>query len=83
MQSDDNWQDVLGYNAFTVKRVLHRPIPGQSDGKEYPRDMDDDDYTSALEWFNRNGFPKANAQTSNAAVLKACKRSAFDPLLTT
>lgn len=81
IQSHDDWRDVLGYNAFTVKRVLHRPIPGHADGKAYPRDLVDSDYTAALEWFNRNGFPKANAATCDAAVRKACERSTFDPLL--
>jgi len=51
LQSHDDWKDVLGYNAFTVKRVLQRPIPGYADGKDYPRDLIDSDYTAALEWF--------------------------------
>ena len=81
IQSHDDWREVLGYNAFTVKRILHRPIPGHQDGKAYPRDLVDTDYTAALEWFNRNGFPKANAATCDAAVRKACERNTFDPLL--
>lgn len=81
IQSHDDWRDVLGYNALTVRPVLHRPIPGHQDGKAYPRDLVDSDYTAALEWFNRNGFPKATKATVVDSIDKACERNTFDPLL--
>jgi hypothetical protein len=75
-----DWQGVLAFNAFTLRRVLLRPIPGQRAGA-FPRDLEDDDYTAAATWFNRHGFPKATAPIVEAAVRKVCRNATFDPLL--
>ena len=74
-----DWQGVLAYNEFTVRRVLLRAVPGQGGGV-YPRSLEDDDYTAAQAWFNNNGFPKASMEIVGAAVRKVCKHQAFDPL---
>jgi len=75
----DDWQGVLAFNEFTVRRVLLRAVPGQGGGV-YPRPLEDDDYTAAQAWFNNNGFPKASMDIVRAAVRKVCRHQAFDPL---
>jgi len=75
----DDWQGVLAFNEFTVRRVLLRAVPGQGGGV-YPRPLEDDDYTAAQAWFNNNGFPKATMDIVRAAVRKVCRHQAFDPL---
>ena len=75
----DDWQGVLAFNEFTVRRVLLRAVPGQGGGV-YPRPLEDDDYTAAQAWFNNNGFPKASMEIVRAAVRKVCRHQAFDPL---
>lgn len=75
----DDWQGVLAFNEFTVRRVLLRAVPGQGGGV-YPRPLEDDDYTAAQAWFNNNGFPKASVEIVGAAVRKVCRHQAFDPL---
>ena len=75
----DDWQGVLAFNEFTVRRVLLRAVPGQGRGV-YPRPLEDDDYTAAQAWFNNNGFPKASMEIVRAAVRKVCRHQAFDPL---
>lgn len=74
-----DWQGVLAFNEFTMRRVLLRAVPGQGGGT-YPRPLEDDDYAAAQSWFNRNGFPKATAQIVEAAVRKVCRHRSFDPL---
>ncbi len=79
LSDHDDWQGVLGYNAFTVRRVVLRAIPGQTGGT-FPRTLEDDDYSAAQQWFNRNGFPKATAPIVESAVRKVCRNRTFDPL---
>lgn len=74
-----DWHGVLGFNQFTMRRVLLHSVPGQAGG-EYPRPLEDDDYSAAQAWFNRNGFPKANTEIVQAAVRKVCRHQSFDPL---
>ncbi|WP_319823844.1 virulence-associated E family protein [Thalassovita sp.] len=79
LSSHRDWKGVLGFNKFTMRRVLLHPIPGQKDS-EYPRPLEDDDYTATQAWFNRNGFPKTNSEIVRAAVRKVCRHHSFDPL---
>ncbi len=74
-----DWRGVLAFNEFTMRRMLLRPIPGQSGGI-YPRPFEDDDYTAAQAWFNRNGFPRATREIVISATRKVCRNHAFDPL---
>ncbi|SHM79853.1 Virulence-associated protein E [Roseovarius litoreus] len=74
-----DWQSVLGFNQFTMRRVLLRAVPGQRGG-EYPRPLEDDDYSAAQAWFNRNGFPRASMEIVRAAVRKVCRHQSYDPL---
>ena len=46
-----DWRGVLAFNSFTMQRVLLRAIPGQKAG-EFPRPLEDDDYSAARAWFN-------------------------------
>ncbi|MEM9392797.1 MAG: VapE domain-containing protein [Pseudomonadota bacterium] len=80
LSDHEEWEGVLAFNKFSLRRELLRSVPGQSDNN-YPRALEDDDYASAQAWFNRNGFPKADAATVRAAVQKACKQQSFDPLV--
>lgn len=75
-----DWRGVLAFNTFTIRRVLLKPIPGQG-GRDFPRPVEDDDYSAALVWFNRNGFPRATAEVVQAAIRKVCRDKAFDPLI--
>ncbi|MGR3562950.1 MAG: VapE domain-containing protein [Heliomarina sp.] len=74
-----DWQGVLAFDEFTRQRVLLRPVPGQLGG-DYPRPLEDDDYSAAQAWFNQNGFPRAKGDIVHAAVRKVCRENAFDPL---
>lgn len=73
------WAGVLALNQFTQRRVLLKPIPGQSGG-QYPRPVEDDDYVAAQAWFNVTGFPKASADIVTNALRKVCREQPFDPL---
>jgi predicted P-loop ATPase/5S rRNA maturation endonuclease (ribonuclease M5) len=79
LSQHSDWQGVLAFNEFTIRRVLLRAVPGQGGGV-YPRPLEDDDYTAAQAWFNNNGFPKASMEIVGAAVRKVCRHQAFDPL---
>jgi len=79
LSQHDDWQGVLSFNEFTIRRVLLHAVPGQAGGV-YPRPLEDDDYTAAQAWFNNNGFPKATMDIVRAAVRKVCRHQAFDPL---
>ena len=72
-----DWQGVLGFNAFTGRRVILNPLPGTIGGN---RDLEDDDYTAATGWFNRNGFPNAREAITMPALRRACRANTFDPL---
>lgn len=72
------WAGVLGFNEFTRRRVVLKPIPGTKTG--HGRNLEDDDATAVLSWFNRNGFPKATATVAVAAVHAVARRNSFDPL---
>lgn len=74
----DAWKGVLGYNEFTRRRVILKPIPGAKTG--HNRNLEDDDATAVLSWFNRNGFPKATANVALAAMHAVARLNAFDPL---
>jgi predicted P-loop ATPase len=74
-----DWRGVLAFNSFTMRRVLLRAIPGQKTG-EFPRPLEDDDYSAAQAWFNRNFFPKAGAEIVSAAMRKVCRDRTYDPL---
>ena len=80
LTSHPDWRGVLGFNTFTIRRVLMRAIPGQHDGG-FPRPLEDDDYTAAQSWFNKNGFPRASAEIVRSAIQKVCRERAFDPLV--
>lgn len=80
LEDHPDWRGVLGFNKFTGRRVLFKPMPGQRGGK-YPRNIEDDDYATAQSWFNRNGFPKATAQIVVPAVRKVAAAQSFDPLV--
>lgn len=75
-----DWKGVLAFNKFTVRREILKPMPGQG-GSDYPRALDDDDYTAVQQWFNRNGFPRASSEIVGAAVRKACRSHSYDPLI--
>lgn len=79
LKSHSEWKSVLAFNEFEQKRVLMRPVPGQL-GSAYPRPIQDEDYASALAWFNFNGFPRAKNDVVYAAMRKVCKENPFDPL---
>lgn len=79
MNRHPDWHGVLAYNTFTNSRVLLSAIPGQR--RCVPRDLEDDDYTAAQIWFNRIGFPRADAATVVAAVRKVAGQHSFDPLV--
>lgn len=74
-----DWRGVLGFNSFTIRRVLLRPLPGQG-GRGFPRPIEDDDYSAAQAWFNRNGFPRASSEIVQSAIQKVCRERSFDPL---
>jgi len=73
-----DWIGVLGFNEFTRRRVVLKPIPGTR--SKTPRNLEDDDATAVLAWFNRNGFPKASAGVAVAAIHAVAARNTFDPL---
>ena len=79
LRDHSDWRGVLAYNEFTSRRVLLRAIPGQ-EGGTYPRPIEDDDYTAAQLWFNRNGFPRATMEIVINALRKVCRHQSFDPL---
>lgn len=71
------WQGVLGFNAFTGRRVILKALPGATSEN---RQLEDNDYTAATAWFNRNGFPRASEKIAVDAVRSACRANTFDPL---
>lgn len=79
LENHKDWQGVLAFNKFTVRREVLAKIPGQRGG-EFPRALDDDDYTAAQQWFNRNGFPRASSEIVGAALRKVCRNRSYDPL---
>jgi predicted P-loop ATPase len=79
MQSDEAWKGVLGFNEFAHRLVLHRPIPGQNARHFKPRPLRDNDFTAALCWFNRNGFPRASDKAVTQAVKTAAMENVFNP----
>lgn len=80
LTTHSDWQGVLAFNRFTVKREVLKPMPGQR-GTDYPRALDDDDYTAVQQWFNRNGFPRASSEIVGQAVRTACRSLSYDPLI--
>lgn len=78
LTSHEAWRGVLAFNEFTRRRVLLKPIPGTK-GKG-GRNLEDDDATAVLSWFNRNGFPKATANVVLAAMHAVARLNTFDPL---
>ena len=78
LTSHPAWRGVLAYNDFTRRRVLLKPIPGTRCSGQ--RNLEDDDATAVLSWFNRNGFPKASANVVLAAMHAVARRNTFDPL---
>lgn len=72
------FQGVFGFNEFTRRRMVLKPIPGTKTGGG--RNLEDDDTTAVLTWFNRNGFPRATATVAVAAVHAVARRQSFDPL---
>ena len=72
------WKGVFGFNEFTRRRVILKPIPGAKTG--HGRNLEDDDTTCVVSWFNRNGFPKATAAIAVPAIHAASRRNTFDPL---
>ena len=74
-----DWRGVLAFNSFTMSRVLLRTIPGQKAG-EFPRQLEDDDYSAARAWFNRNGFPRATSEIIHTAMRKVCRDWTYGPL---
>ena len=78
LKQHQDWQGVFAYDEFHRSRVLVRSMPGQNTAT--PRDLTDDDYTMVQAWFQRNGFPKADAQNVIAAVRKVATENTFDPL---
>lgn len=75
-----DWSGVLAFNVFTRERVVLAPIPGQR-GNDFPRTLEDDDYTSAQAWFNTHSFPTATKEIVVGAIRKTCRENSFDPLL--
>ena len=73
-----DWQGVLAFNSFTMRRELLRTIPGQR-SSEFPRPLEDDDYSAAQVWFNQNGFPRASAEIVHTAIRKVCRDRSYDP----
>lgn len=78
LASHEAWRGVFGFNEFTRRRVLLKPIPGARTG--HNRNLEDDDATAVLSWFNRNGFPKATTAVAVAAIHAVSRRNSFDPL---
>jgi len=64
------WAGVLAYDEFAGLTMLLKPMPGSTTPKATfrPRPLADTDMTTALRWFNRNGFPDANRVTVFDAV---------------
>lgn len=81
LSKHDDWQGVLAFNRFTMRPEVLKPIPGQP-VDDCPRNMTDNDYTTAQEWFNRNGFPRASASIVVSAVNKVSRNQSHDPLTT-
>ncbi|MBY6163101.1 virulence-associated E family protein [Mameliella alba] len=75
----EDWRGVLAFNEFAVRRELLRPVPSHGGG-EFPRPLEDDDYTAAQAWFNHNGFPRATKEIVIGALRKVCRNQSYDPL---
>jgi hypothetical protein len=72
-----DWKGVLGFNELTGRRMILNAIPGTPGGD---RQLEDDDYTAATGWFNRNGFPNARDTITGPAIRRACRANTFNPL---
>jgi predicted P-loop ATPase len=79
LKSHPDWHGVLAFNRFTQRRMLLEPIAG-SGTFHSPRPLEDDDYSDAQQWFNRNGFPRASSEIVSAAMRAACRAKTYDPL---
>jgi len=72
-----DWKGVFAFNEFTQRRMVLRSIPGTRNGQ---RELSDADTTRVIQWFNKNGFPMANASVLVQVIHLTCAENAFDPL---
>ncbi|MEM9837887.1 MAG: VapE domain-containing protein [Pseudomonadota bacterium] len=73
------WRGVLAFDKFSRSRRLLAPVPGEP-RHGFPRDLTDEDYTSGQAWFQRNGFPRADAKAVSDAMRKAAQQNGYNPL---
>jgi len=74
------WEGVLAFDEFTRAHVLTAPLPGQPSAGFTGRELTDADITSALEWFNRNGFPTATRAVLADAMQMVARDAIINPV---
>ena len=78
----EGWKDTLAYDEFTGLRMLMKPLPNRTTPKSSfkPRKLEDFDYIHAIEWFNRNNFPRVSKNTVMDAIDAACHSTIISPV---
>lgn len=82
LENHDQWHGVLAYDEFTGLTMLLKPIPGTTTPRATfkPRSISDTDFTAAVRWFNRNGWPDATRNTVTDAVYLVASQSIISPV---
>lgn len=82
LETHAQWKGALAFDEFTGLTMLLQPIPGTTTPRATfkPRPICDNDFTAALRWFNRNGFPDATRNTVGDAVYLVAAHSIISPV---
>lgn len=82
LETAADWQGVLAYNELAVLTMLLKPIPGTTVPRSSfkPRPIEDRDFTAALRWFNRHGFPDATKTAVVDAVYSVAAQTVIAPV---
>lgn len=82
LETDPAWQAVLAQDEFAGMTLLLKPIPGTTVPRASftPRPLADTDITTAVRWFNRNGFPDATKNTTADALYAVAAQSIISPV---
>lgn len=82
LEESPDWAGVLSHDEFTGLDMLLKPIPGSTVPRSTfsPRPLTDNDFTAAVRWFNRNGFPDATKNGTADALLLVAGQTIISPV---
>lgn len=82
LETDPAWRGVLAFDELAGLTMVMLPIPGTKARKSgfRPRPITSADFTAALRWFNRNGWPTATKITIEDAMLAVASENVLSPV---